>query len=93
MDSYEENGEWSIDETSASRHEFSFDSSPEEKFANIVFNIHLRRRYTRRLAEDAGLNALTIRVPWCQAGDTALSPKKYRDAGRFIADALIEKRK
>ena len=46
MDSYEENGEWSIDETSASRHEFSFDSSPDEKFANIVFNIHLRRRYT-----------------------------------------------
>ena len=46
MDSYEENGEWSIDRTSASRHEFSFDSSPDEKFANIVFNIHLRRRYT-----------------------------------------------
>ena len=37
--------------------------------------------------------ALTLRVPWVGTGAVGFSPKKYREAGRYIADALIEKRR
>ena len=46
MDSYEPDGEWEIQRTSASRHEFFFECCLDQRFANIVFNIYLRRRYT-----------------------------------------------
>ena len=46
MDSYEENGEWSIERTRVERHEFFFDSCPAERFANVAFSIFMRRRYT-----------------------------------------------
>ena len=46
MDSYEENGEWEIYNSTVTRHEFFFDCCPDERFANIVFNLYLRRRYT-----------------------------------------------
>jgi hypothetical protein len=44
------------------------------------------------LAGTSGLCGLTLHVPWVSAGDTIFSPKKFRDAGRLIADALVEKR-
>jgi hypothetical protein len=43
------------------------------------------------VAASADLPALTLCVPWCAIGDTVLSPKKYRDIGKLLADALIEK--
>lgn len=40
-----------------------------------------------------GVCAVTLQIPWSGAGETGFSPKKYREAGRNIADALIEKRR
>lgn len=36
--------------------------------------------------------ALTLHIPWASSSETVFSPKKYREAGRGIADALLEKR-
>ncbi len=41
----------------------------------------------------AGVCALTLAVPFATAGATALTPKLYREAGRRVAEALLEKRK
>ncbi|MCA1809786.1 MAG: hypothetical protein ABR497_05865 [Kiritimatiellia bacterium] len=39
-----------------------------------------------------GICAMTLHVPWAAAGTTIFSQKKYREVGRRLADALIEKR-
>lgn len=36
--------------------------------------------------------SLTLFIPWCYTGDATFSAKKYREAGKAVADALIEKR-
>ena len=46
LDTYEKNGEWEIMGSAVTRHEFYFDCCPDEKFSNIVFSLHLRRRHT-----------------------------------------------
>lgn len=44
-------------------------------------------------AQEAGICALTLCVPWASAGETVFSQKKYREAGKNVADALMEKRR
>lgn len=53
---------------------------------------HPKAGFTDWLAGSKNLCGLTLHIPWCRSGDTVLSPKKYRDAGRLIADGLIEKK-
>ena len=45
-DTYEENGEWEIIGSEVTRHEFYFDCCPDQKFSNLNFRVHLRRRHT-----------------------------------------------
>ena len=45
MDSFESNGEWEIYRTRAVRNEISF-ANPLDRFANVEFQIFIRRRYT-----------------------------------------------
>jgi hypothetical protein len=46
MDSYEKNGEWEILSTEVVRDEFSYECCPNERFSNVAFFVHMRRRYT-----------------------------------------------
>jgi hypothetical protein len=46
MDSYNTNGEWQMLETLVVRNEFAYECCPNERFANVAFNILLRRRHT-----------------------------------------------
>ncbi|KAK2156585.1 hypothetical protein LSH36_209g02020 [Paralvinella palmiformis] len=46
MDSYEKNGEWEILTTSVIRDEFAYECCPHERFSNVAFTVHMRRRYT-----------------------------------------------
>ena len=50
-------------------------------------------RFHDWMAGEAGICALTLCVPWAVAGETVFSQKKYREAGKNAADALIEKRR
>ncbi|KAK2175745.1 hypothetical protein NP493_711g03120 [Ridgeia piscesae] len=46
LDSYKANGEWQITTTEVQRNEFFYGCCPNERFSNVAFRIHLRRRYT-----------------------------------------------
>lgn len=46
QDTYNKNGEWEIDHTKVTREEFAYECCPNEPFANVAFNIYLRRRHT-----------------------------------------------
>ena len=50
-------------------------------------------RFHDWMAREVGICALTLCIPWASAGETSFSQKKYREAGRNVADALIEKRR
>ncbi len=49
--------------------------------------------HDRLASEPFGVCAITVHVPWSGAGEIGFSPKKYREAGRNLADALMEKRR
>lgn len=44
LDSYEGNGEWQLERTAVDRREFFFECCRDQRFSNIVFTLHLRRR-------------------------------------------------
>ena len=46
MDSYKSNGEWEIYTTRVTRDEFFYTCCPDERFSNVAFAVHLRRRHT-----------------------------------------------
>ena len=46
FDSYTTNGEWDIYKSKVERKEFAFECCPDEKFSNVVFRLHMRRRHT-----------------------------------------------
>ena len=46
LDSYKLNGEWEIYNTNVMRNEFFYDCCPDERFANVAFELYLRRRHT-----------------------------------------------
>ena len=46
LDKFELNGEWFILDTKATRNEFAFECCPDQKFSNIAFTVHLRRKHT-----------------------------------------------
>ena len=50
-------------------------------------------RFHDWMAREVGICALTLCVPWASAGETVFSQKKYREAGKNVADAMIEKRR
>lgn len=46
LDSYKMNGEWEIGTTNAKRDEFFYECCPDERFAYVAFEVHMRRRHT-----------------------------------------------
>lgn len=46
LDTYEKNGEWSIESTDVIRREFFFECCPDQLFSNVAFRVFLRRRHT-----------------------------------------------
>ncbi|ELU09565.1 hypothetical protein CAPTEDRAFT_181469 [Capitella teleta] len=45
-DTYEENGEWQIENTDVIRREFAFECCQNQRFSNVEFRVFLRRRHT-----------------------------------------------
>lgn len=46
LDSYEPNGEWEIASSNVVRDEFFYECCPKQRFSNVAFLIHMKRRYT-----------------------------------------------
>ena len=67
------------------------------KWANVMQqklgNQYTSAPFIREVARmpEVGVPALTVCVPWCVAGGVVLTQKKYREAGRLLADALLAK--